>query len=228
MTNTTITVAENSIVERLKKGLGQIVSNVGSYGGELDDGTFENIRQLPAVWVTYGGTDRIDTANTSQSRYREQHAFIVMCVTRSLRSEASARQGGVHKFEIGSYQLIECVKRLLVNQTLKGLIFNGLKARKVRTLFNNQKVRDGALSCFAIEFEAIFNNVMFLEDGRFPEKTDDPNHPDFIFNDYERAELAEPYPDLKQIKSRIEDTTQSDDYDPAHVDMITKFDNEEE
>ncbi|WP_158535664.1 phage protein Gp37, partial [Kingella kingae] len=54
-----ITVIEQRLVERLKRGLGTMVRTVKSYNGEVDD-LAAQIMTLPAVWVTYGGS-RIET-----------------------------------------------------------------------------------------------------------------------------------------------------------------------
>lgn len=53
-----ITDIEKAIVERLRKGMGRMAKNVRSYGGELDGEPAEVLRQLPAVWVTFGGVQK--------------------------------------------------------------------------------------------------------------------------------------------------------------------------
>ncbi len=59
-----ITVIEQRLVERLKRGLGTMVRTVKSYNGEVDD-LAAQIMTLPAVWVTYGGS-RIETMSNGQ------------------------------------------------------------------------------------------------------------------------------------------------------------------
>lgn len=69
-----ITDIEKAIVERLRKGMGRMAKNVRSYGGELDGEPAEVLRQLPAVWVTFGGV---------QNR-AIQHSTATVCHARSL------------------------------------------------------------------------------------------------------------------------------------------------
>ncbi|WP_230470897.1 phage protein Gp37, partial [Kingella kingae] len=90
-----ITVIEQRLVERLKRGLGTMVRTVKSYNGEVDD-LAAQIMTLPAVWVTYGGS-RIETMSTGNQRYQYVSTFVVMSATRNLRNEVAGRQGGVDK-----------------------------------------------------------------------------------------------------------------------------------
>ena len=226
----TISEIQKRTVERLKDGLGSMVDYVGSYGGEIDDDLFESIPTLPAVWVTYGGSDRIQCANTARTRYQDAHKIIVMCAVRSVRSEEAGRFGGPDFSEIGVNQLVDCVKYLLTNQTLGELVFNGLNPKRVRTLFNNRMLSDGALSVFAVEFEALINDLHVLNDGKFPVSTADPSHPDYIFSQYAGIALNQPDPDLLSvhacIKDRLNPTATAPDLAPAHVESITKFGDE--
>ena len=201
-----IATVETSIVERLREGLGDIVASIGSYGGELDESVFDSIRTLPAIWVTYGGSSRIEAANTARSRFTETHQFITMIAVRSVRSEESQRQGGTDLYEVGSYQLIRAVKYLLTNQTLGGIVHKGLTPRNIRTLHNHTLTQEGALSVFAVEWETVMNNSSQLEDGRFPIETDDKDHPDYWFNKFKRNTLSPEYPDLLSIYGKVENT----------------------
>ncbi len=69
-----ITDIEKAIVERLRKGMGRMAKNVRSYGGELDGEPAEVLRQLPAVWVTFGGV---------QKNRAIQHSTATVCDPRS-------------------------------------------------------------------------------------------------------------------------------------------------
>ena len=45
-----IALIEAAIVQRLRQGLGKLVTGVHSYGGELDDeGLYQVVQQLPAA-----------------------------------------------------------------------------------------------------------------------------------------------------------------------------------
>lgn len=84
------------------------------------------------------------------------------------------------KREIGANQLIYAVRRLLDAQRLGGLV-KPLKPLAIRTLFNNAQFRTEKVTAYAIEYEAAFDDVAPLEDGLYPEKTQDPANPDFVF-----------------------------------------------
>ncbi|GAA5102747.1 phage protein Gp37 [Wohlfahrtiimonas larvae] len=214
-----IATVETRIVERLREGLGDIVASIGSYGGELDDNVFDSIRVLPAIWVTYGGSSRIEVANTARSRFRETHQFITMIAVRSVRSEEAQRLGGTDLYEVGSYQLIRAVKYLLTNQTLGGIVHKGLTPRNIRTLHNHTMTMEGALSVFAVEWEVLLDEFSQLEDGRFPIETDDPNHPDHWFNEFKRNALSPEYPDLLSIYGKVQNTEPTEE----SVSFITKL-----
>lgn len=197
-----ITAIENAMVERLKAGLGHLVLDVASYGGELDD-IANVVRRLPAVWVTYGG-GRMQPVDTRKLRYQNTDKFVVMVATWSMRGEQAMRQGGITKYEIGSNDLVDAVLRLMSSQTLDGLLeIAGLTPQSINPIYNNALVQGGAVSVFAIEFEGKYNRLS-LESGRFPETTTDKTSPDYVFTDYE-ARLSEAYPDLKRVQGKIVD-----------------------
>lgn len=185
-----ITAIENAIVERLKSGLGRMVQEVKSYGGELDSESWARaIGRVPAVWVAYGGA-KVSTKNLAHARYEQSATFAVMCATRSLRSEQAGRQGGASMREVGSNTLIYAVLRLLSGQRLDGRLNSfGLIPKNVRIILKNAYVSNGALSVVSIEFNA---NWPFeaLENGRYPELVTDPDDPDYIFSQYGAQQSA--------------------------------------
>lgn len=197
-----ITKIEQAMVERLKRGLGQMVRTVKSYNGEVDD-LAAQIMTLPAVWVTYGGS-RIDSKATGSQRYQDKATFVVMCATRNLRNELAGRQGGVDRREIGSNDLIRAVRRLLDGQRLGLADSRGLIPQAVNTIVNNTLVQATALSVYAIEYTIYFDSIP-LENDRFPEEQSDPAHPDYIFTRY-RGELSAPYANFEYLDGVIFDT----------------------
>lgn len=197
-----ITKIEQAMVERLKRGLGQMVRTVKSYNGEVDD-LAAQIMTLPAVWVTYGGS-RIDSKATGSQRFQDKATFVVMCATRNLRNEVAGRQGGVDKREIGSNDLIRAVRRLLDGQRLGLADSRGLIPQAVNTIVNNTLVQATALSVYAIEYAIYFDSIP-LENDRFAEEQTDPAHPDYIFTRY-RGELSAPYALFEYLDGVIFDT----------------------
>lgn len=199
-----ITQIEQAMVERLRRGLGRMVRTVKSYNGEADD-LAAQIMTLPAVWVTYGGS-RIESKATGGQRFQDKATFAVMCATRSLRNEVSGRQGGADKREIGSNDLIRAVRRLLDGQRLGLSDSRGLMPQAVNTIVNHAVFQAAALSVYAVEYTICFDSIP-LENGRFPEKQTDPNHPDYIFTHYQ-GELSEPYALFEYLDGKI--------FDPAN------------
>lgn len=191
-----ITKIEQALTERLQRGLGRLVNTVKSYGGEFDDESF-GVNRLPMCLITYGGS-RIERKATNAQRYQSTDTFVIMLAVRSLRSNETARQGGVDKREVGVNQLISAVRRLLDSQTLGGLV-RPLKPVQVRTVFNNAKFNASSMTAYAIEYEVVYSDMPPLEDGLFPEATTDKNSPDYVFSAYQ-AELSEPAPMLESIQ----------------------------
>lgn len=196
-----ITEVENALVDRLTRGLGQLANTVKSYGGELDDESLGTGR-LPMVLVTFGGA-RIEPMGVRGTAFRTSAKFVVIVAVRSLRSNQAARQGGVDKREVGANQLIYAVRRLLDTQRLGGLV-KPLKPLAIRTLFNNAQFRTEKVTAYAIEYEAAFDDVTPLEDGLYPEKTQDPTNPDFVFTHY-AAELSPVSPILEHVDGKLYD-----------------------
>ena len=92
-----ITQIEQAIVTRLKQGLGRMVREVSSYGGEMDGEPAEVIRQLPGVWVTFGGIQKTERLSTARNKFVTYGRFVVIVGDRSVRSEEASRTGGVGK-----------------------------------------------------------------------------------------------------------------------------------
>ncbi|EBZ1172219.1 DUF1834 family protein [Salmonella enterica subsp. enterica serovar Give] len=179
-----ITQIEQAIVTRLKQGLGRMVREVSSYGGEMDGEPAEVIRQLPGVWVTFGGIQKTERLSTARNKFVTYGRFVVIVGDRSVRSEEASRTGGVGKDEIGTYRMVAAVRRLLSGQDFDdaGLKIDALLPGKVRTLFNTQYERS-ALSVFACEFDTKWVESA-LENGRFPLENAPVGHEDNLFTPY--------------------------------------------
>lgn len=199
-----ITKIELALIDRLKRGLGQLVSDVASYGGEFDDENL-NVRRLPCALVSYGGSRLEAKAMGGRgARFECRDTFVVLVLARSMRNNAAGRHGGANEREIGVNQLIFAVKYLLTNQTL-GELVKPIKPVRVRTLWNNQQVKAERLSAYAIEFEISYADLPALDDGEFPEGSSDPSHPEWLFKN-NRGELSAPAV-LERIHSVIYDPT---------------------
>lgn len=176
-----ITQTERAICERLREGLGRMSSAVRSYGGELDGEPEEIARQLPAVWVTFGGIQKTENVNIGKRKYKAFGRFVVIVGERSVRSEEASRQGGVNQNEVGTYKLVAAVRRLLSGQDM-ALPIEHLMPGRVRTLFNTS-LEHRALSVFACEFDTAWIEHA-LENGAFPLADAPADTVDGIFNGY--------------------------------------------
>ncbi|MDY4388567.1 MULTISPECIES: DUF1834 family protein [Pectobacterium] len=185
---------ERGIISRLQKGLGRMTPSVCSYGGELDGEPEEVARAMPAVWVTFGGVQGTKNANVGKRKYEVTGRFVVIVGERSVRSEEASRHGGPHIGEVGTYRMVEAVRRLLSGQDLaeSGLKIDFLMPGRVRPLFNTRLERN-ALSIFACEFDTKWMETA-LENGKYPLDGAAPFHPDSVFNGYNGA-VSEDDPD---------------------------------
>lgn len=198
-----ITKIELALIDRLKRGLGKLASDVASYSGEFDDENL-NVRRLPCVLVSYGGSQlEAKSMGSHGARFESTDTFVVLVLARSLRSNAAGRHGGITEREIGVNQLIFAVKYLLTNQTL-GELVKPIKPVRVRTLWNNQQVKAERLSAYAIEFAISYSDLPALDDGEFPEGSDDKAHHEWLFSHYhgERSRVAM----LERVHSRLVET----------------------
>lgn len=142
---------EDAIISTLKQAsaLGYL-RVVASYGGELDDEIGEVIRALPAVWVVFGGADK--PQKLGAEKWKVPCRFVTMVAARSVRNEAATRKGD--KLNVGSYQMVEHVQALLLNNDF-GLEIERLQPGRVQTQYNT-KVRGQALSVFSIEWSTAY------------------------------------------------------------------------
>lgn len=165
-----ITAVENAMVDRLRRGLGRMVRQVSTYGGEFDDdGLADVVRNLPAAWVTFGGVRKTAPVDTRRTRWKAEGTFVVMVGAYSVRSEAASRQGGARLGEVGTNMLIWAVRRLLAQQDLS-LTIEQFAPGAVRTLFNTKLQRD-AFSVFALEFHTAWIERV-LDGGAYPQPVD--------------------------------------------------------
>lgn len=218
---------EAAIVERLHTGLGNMVRSVENYGGELDGALPAVIRRFPAAWVTFKGVLQTRPMNTGKSRYDANGRFVVLVGTQTVRSEQAGRRGGPRVNEVGTYQLIYAVRRLLSNQDLGLSGVDYLQPGTVRTLFNGA-LGAQAVSVFAVEFDTSWTERP-LEAGRWPEPNpEDVGNPeaidpDLIFVEY-AAQTDEPHPALSgiQLDYRLPDTSDTQPPDATDVVLLNK------
>jgi phage gp37-like protein len=180
-----VTRIEAAILDRLRRGLGHLSRNVASYGGEMDGEPADVIRQLPGVWVTFGGVQKTEPTSTARHAYAATGRFVVIAGDRNLRSEEATRTGGPGPVaEPGTYRMIAAIRRLLSGQDFQdyGLKIAPLLPGRIRTLFNSQ-LEHNAYSVFACEFDTKWIEYA-LENGRYPLENPPDDHEDALFTPF--------------------------------------------
>ena len=181
---------ENAIIERLKRGLGSSVREVGSYRGQLDaDSLNTTVRTVPSLYVSFAGHRNVKAVETRREQLKIPATFVVYVVTRNVASEAAARRGT--DFEVGAYQLVEAVRRLLASQKL-GLTIERFKVGEVK-LLGSIKVKEQGLTAYGCSFDTSWIEALGVIEGEgFPLASD----PVFEGLDGERSEEV---PDLLRV-----------------------------
>jgi phage gp37-like protein len=150
-----LTAIEQAIIAAIKGLNRPYLKDVASYGGEFDDDLFQVVRRFPAAWVTFAGAGVPKRFGMGSGKWMTPLTFVVMVGARSVRNEASTRQGVVSsvdgsQIEPGSYQMLADVQAALMGQDL-GLPIDPFAPGKISTLFN-AKVRDLGMSVLAQEW----------------------------------------------------------------------------
>lgn len=148
---------EDAMIAALKVKLptGGYKPLVTTYAGELDGEWSEAVRQLPAVWLFCEGGGDPKPYGTSKEKWLIPLTWSVIVATRNLRGERDARHGvqvGGH-FEVGSYQLLTDVRRVLMNRDF-GLAVQHLKPGRLRSLGISGGQR--GLSVYAQQFHSAY------------------------------------------------------------------------
>lgn len=191
---------ELAIIARLKAGLGRMVRDVVSYGGEMDENPGRIVSALPSAWVTFGGITRSKPHDTSHQKWRNTGTFVVMVGQQNVRNEKSGRITG-RIDEVGTNTLVWAVRRLLMYQDFSdtGLKISPLRPGRVRTLFNTA-LQNQAFSVFACEFECDwFETVLPITEWPRPSE----HSADELFALYE-GRIDGEYPLLRQVSATFE------------------------
>jgi len=203
---------ESAMIERLRAGLGRMVRQVESYGGEFDEGLSQVIRQFPAAWVTFAGVMGTRPQSTSRVRYRVSGRFVVVVGARSVRANAARN-------EPGTYLLQHAVRRLLSNQDLGLDGVDALQPGAVRSLFNGAIAQQG-FSVFACEFDTAWREEP-LPAGRFPAPdATNLDDPDALFATYQ-GQMDVPNPDLEGVRLDYRLAQTPVDHAPDASDVVT-------
>lgn len=131
---------ELAMIERLA-GAARAYSKVPveSYGAQLDDETFQWIRTLPAIWVTFDAITEFK--RVGRRTFKVAGNFEVLVAQRNLVENARRLNDATHGRDVGVYELLEDNKLILVNQRL-GLEIQPLTPGAVRPVMKGMVNRD--------------------------------------------------------------------------------------
>lgn len=138
------------IAQQIEQKIWPWVREVKTYGGEFDDDITTAIRSFPAIWITFEGSGTPKRISHNKTEYPIQ--FVILVGARSLRNEETRRQGTA--FDIGTYQMLDHVQRLLTNNDLSSMGVHGvapLALGRTKTIFNTA-VREQSISVLAQSF----------------------------------------------------------------------------
>nr|WP_298892226.1 phage protein Gp37 [uncultured Acinetobacter sp.] len=148
------------------------IREIKTYGGELDDDLEAVVKMFPAIWITFDGSKSPE--KLSYNKTRLPITFVVMVGARSVRNEEAQRHGAGR--DIGTYQMLDNVQRLLAENDLSSQGISGLaplELGRVKTIFNH-KVRTQSLSVLAQEFHTSYT-VIASDRDRERESEDTPD-----------------------------------------------------
>ena len=145
---------EQAIIDRIKAAqaadvLGYKLKTIGTWGGDNSDDLRRLVKSFPAVWVIYAG----ETPGRHTSRYQEYTArFNIVIAAQSLRNEKQARRGS--SGNVGSYQILQDVKSLILNSRL-ALDIQPVRPGRVTPLIN-EKSNEHLASLYGLEVSVVY------------------------------------------------------------------------
>jgi len=143
-----IAAIEAAMLARIAGAKLPYLRTVATYGGELDEGLTEAVRQFPAVWLAFKAMGEGQPVNTAKSVYRAPATWVVFVAARNLRNEAATRKGD--RVRVGTYQMLADVRALLAGQDL-GLDIDNLRPGRVQSMVNARFQGQG-VSVYAMEW----------------------------------------------------------------------------
>ena len=147
-----LTAIETAIINRITNAAAlSYLLSVESYGGQLEDSTFDMTSILPAVWVSLAGAGKPQQQGSGQ--FLTPAIFTVMGCAHSARGQEAVLPNGPAA-EICAYQIIEDVKTLLLMQDMD-LDIDPLRPGAIRTLYNT-RLRSSGLTVFAQDWHTRF------------------------------------------------------------------------
>ena len=154
MVNLNLSIIEQAIKDemaaQIESGHWSWIREIKTYSGEFDDDISVIIKAFPAIWITFDGSGSPKRISADKVEYPVK--FAVLVGARSLRNEEAQRHGA--GADIGTYQMLDYVQRLLLNNDLTSQQVKGLAPimlGRTKTIFNTS-TRGQSLSVLAQEF----------------------------------------------------------------------------
>ena len=148
-----ILTIEKAIIDRLQKAvnsgvLGYKIPVIASYSGEGDDDIPHLLKtRSPAVWVAYSGEEAAAGSRKDVNAY-----FSLIVYVRNNKSENAAREGSLN--HAGAYQLINDIKRLLIEQDL-GLPIEPFSFIEAKPIIN-ARLEKYYTTMFGLRFKTLY------------------------------------------------------------------------
>ena len=163
---------KDELAAQITSGKWDWVREIKTYGGEFDDDIDAVIKRFPAIWVTFDGSKTPEKFGHNKTKMLI--TFVVLVADHTVRNEEAQRHGTGRN--VGTFQMLDCVQRLLTGNDLSSQNLVGLaplELGRVKTIFNTTTRRD-SISVLAQEFTTSYTIVASDRDR----ERDDPETPD--------------------------------------------------
>lgn len=149
-----LSIIEQGIKDLIKAQNWDYVREIKTYGGEFDDDINAVIRRFPAIWVAFQGSKSPEKISSNKTRI--PITFVVLVGAYSVRNEEAQRHSD--QINIGTYQMLDDIQRLLTENDLSSQCLKGLaplELGRIKTIFNT-KTKDDSISVLSQEFHTSF------------------------------------------------------------------------
>lgn len=163
---------KDELAAQITSGKWDWVREIKTYGGEFDDDIDAVIKRFPAIWVTFDGSKTPEKFGHNKTKM--PITFVVLVADHTVRNEEAQRHGTGRN--VGTFQMLDCVQRLLTGNDLSSQNLIGLaplELGRVKTIFNTT-TRRNSISVLAQEFTTAYTIVASDRDR----ERDDPETPD--------------------------------------------------
>ena len=136
---TTIFAIETAIIKQIGlvnqvANFGAVIKTVDRYSGDFADESIDRLMERAPFCLVSHTASQLDVASATGARWRGE--FVVVCGAASMRvGSLTSRVGGPSAIELGSRQMAELVRDLLLGQTL-GLPIRALMPEAIDEVYS--------------------------------------------------------------------------------------------